>query len=171
MEVDVPERVFFETEVYEIDDDLRVKKGKIRITEGRLIINGRDEMKILYLSGVRMVQIKRESRWGYMLAGLIFLLSSLILYSLAILYGVKSFVSAMVLFVMPTTFFLIASIMIYWWNVTRSYRLSISTDFDKELVIRSKNHEELVEIANAIELVKLGAVRKLHKKETRSLMG
>lgn len=160
----MPERVLFETEIYEIDDDMRVKQGKVQITEGRLIVNGNNELKILYLSCVKMVQLKKESRWGHLLAGAVFLVSAVILYGLAQFYGIESFVAAITFIVIPITFLLTGLVLLYWWFVTRSYRLSIFTDFGREIRIRSKENHGLIEIANAIELVRLGAVRKLHKK-------
>ncbi|MBE8539974.1 hypothetical protein [Geoglobus acetivorans] len=164
MEVELPEKVLFETEIYEIDDDLRIKRGKIRITESRLIVDGNEDLKILYLSGVKMIQLKKENRWGHLISGLVFLVSSIILYSLGYIYGIGSFGSAIAFIVSPAAFLFTSFLMLYWWKVTRSYRLSIFTDFGKEVKIRSREHDGLVKIANAIELVRLGAVRRLQRK-------
>ncbi len=165
MELSIPERILFETDVFEVDDDLRVKSGKVRITESRVIFNGHEEAKIIHISDVRMMRIKREEKWGHATAGIIFLISSAILYLLGFVYGVADFTSAVLYFVVPTALLLSALILIYWWWITRSWLLTISMDFGKDVRVRSKDKEELLEIANAIELVKMGAVRRLQQRE------
>jgi len=165
MELTTPERVLFETEVYEIDDDLKVKKGNVKITESRIMFRSNGNAKLLYISGIQMVEIKKENRWGFLIAGTILLLSSTIMYLLGLEFGVRSFVSALTFFVMPTAFLFISLLLLYWWFVTRSYLLDMHTNFGRKFRIRSKSKEDLYEIANAVELVKMGAVRMLQRKE------
>ncbi|AAB89990.1 MULTISPECIES: hypothetical protein [Archaeoglobus] len=165
MELTTPERVLFETEVYEIDDDLKVKRGNVKITESRIMFRSNGNAKLLYISGIQMVEIKKENRWGFFAGGLIFLVSSAIMYLLGLEFGVGSFTSALMLFVLPTAFLFVSLLLLYWWFVTRSYLLDMHTNFGRKLRIRSKSKEDLYEIANAVELVKMGAVRMLQRKE------
>lgn len=76
MELTIPERVLFETEVYEIDDDLKVKKGNVKITESRIMFRSDGDAKLLYISGIQMIEIKKENRWGFFVAGAILLANS-----------------------------------------------------------------------------------------------
>ncbi len=161
MEITIPEKVLFETEIYEIDDNLRVKEGKVKITENRVLVRSNGNLKLLYISGVQMLEIRKGERWGHFLAGCIFLVSSVIMYLFGVEYGIRTFTSALFFFIFPTIFLSLALILIYWWFVTRSYLLEISTDFGRKVKIRSKCREDLIEIANALELVKMGAVRRL----------
>lgn len=165
MELTTPERVLFETEVYEIDDDLKIKKGNVRITETRVMFRSNGNLKLLYISGIQMIEIKKENRWGFLAAGSIFLISSAIMYILGIQFGLSSFVNAQLFLVMPSAFLLISLLLLYWWFATRSYRLDLYTDFGKMVRIRSYKHDDLVEIAKAIELVRMGALRMLQRKE------
>lgn len=111
-----------------------------------------------------MWEIKKEYRWGFLAAGTIFLLCTAIMYLLGLWYGITNFMSAMLFFIIPTSFLLISVLLLYWWFVTRSYYLDLFTDFGRKLRIRSKNKEDLIEIVNAVELVKMGAVRMLQRK-------
>uniref|UniRef100_A0A7C3ZN26 Uncharacterized protein n=1 Tax=Archaeoglobus fulgidus TaxID=2234 RepID=A0A7C3ZN26_ARCFL len=166
MDIMIPEKVLFETEVYEIDDDLKVKKGDVKITESRIMFRSNGNAKLLYISGIQMVEIKKENRWGFLLSGSILLVSSAVMYLLGIEFGVGTFLSALMFFVIPTAFLLISLLLLYWWFVTRSYLLDMHTNFGKRLRIRSKSREDLYEIANAVELVKMGAVRMLQRRES-----
>ena len=165
MEITIPERTLFETEVYEVDDDLRVKRGQVRITESRIMFEGSGNAKLVYISGIQMLEIKREERWGYLMAGGIFLVSAVVMYMFGVEFGIRSFLSAMFFFILPTVFLLISLLLLYWWFVTRSYLLELVTNFGKKVRIRSRNREDLVEIANAVELVKMGAVRMLQRRD------
>ncbi|WP_202319852.1 hypothetical protein [Archaeoglobus neptunius] len=165
MELTTPERVLFETEVYEIDDDLKVKKGNVKITESRVLFKSNGNSKLVYISGIQMLEIKKEERWGFLVAGGILGVSAAIMYLFGFEYGIKNFLAALFFFIMPTTFVLISMLLLYWWFVTRSYLLDMFTDFGRRLRIRSKNRDDLYEIANAVELVKMGAVRRLQRKE------
>ncbi|MBO8180619.1 MAG: hypothetical protein H0Z19_09130 [Archaeoglobus sp.] len=165
MELTTPERILFETEVYEVDDDLKVKKGNVKITESRIMFRSNGNAKLLYISGIQMVEIKKENRWGFLIGGMILLVSSAIMYLLGLEFGVGSFSSALMFFVIPTAFLFISLLLLYWWFVTRSYLLDMHTNFGRKLRIRSKSKEDLYEIANAVELVKMGAVRMLQRKE------
>ncbi|MDK2875785.1 MAG: hypothetical protein PWQ22_195 [Archaeoglobaceae archaeon] len=162
MELAVPEKVLFETNVYTIENDLKAKTGKVKITEDRILFESTDDVKIVYISGIKTIKIRKEERWGFLIAGLIFLLTSSILYSFA--FGIDSFISAILFFVLPTLMLAVGILFVYWWRLTRSNVLTLVMDFGKEVGIRSKNFGELVEIANAIELVRMGAVRKLPRK-------
>ncbi len=165
MELTTPERVLFETEVYEIDDDLKVKRGNVKITESRIMFRSNGNAKLLYISGIQMVEIKKENKWGFFGGGLILLVSSAIMYILGLEFGVGSFASALMFFVLPTALLFVSLLLLYWWFVTRSYLLDMHTNFGRKFRIRSKNKEDLYEIANAVELVKMGAVRMLQRKE------
>ncbi len=167
MEVSIPEKVLFETEIYEIDDNLKVKNGQVKVTENRIIVKSNGNLKLLYVSGVKMLEIKKEERWGHLLAGAIFLASSGIMYLFGVEYGIKSFSSALFFFILPTVFLSLALMLLYWWFVTRSYLLEMSTEFGGRVKIRSKCREDLVEIANAVELVKMGAVRRLQMRSEK----
>ncbi|MDI9609946.1 MAG: hypothetical protein QXQ38_02145 [Archaeoglobaceae archaeon] len=164
--LEVPEKVLFETNVYTIENDLKAKAGKVRITEDRILFESKDDVKIVYISSVRTIKIRKEERWGFLIAGAIFLIASVILYSFA--FGIDSFFSAILFFVAPTTMLGISLILVYWWWLTRSNVLILSMDFGKDIGIRSSNFKDLVEIANAIELVRIGAVRRLPKKVEES---
>ncbi len=161
MEISIPEKVLFETEIYEIDDNLKVREGKVKITENRVLIKSNGNFKLLYVSGVQMLEIKKEERWGHLLAGIIFLVSSAIMYLFGVECGIRTFPSAFFFFILPTFFLSLALILTYWWFVTRSYLLEMSTNYGRKVKIRSKCREDLMEIANALELVKMGAVRRL----------
>lgn len=87
------------------------------------------------------------------------------MYFLGLEFGASSFFSALMFFVAPTASLFISLLLLYWWFVTRSYLLDMHTNFGKKFRIRSKSKEDLYEIANAVELVKMGAVRMLQKKE------
>lgn len=165
MELSTPEKILFEADVYEIDDDLRIKKGTVRITENRLLFKNDENAKLLYISGVQMIEIKKENKWGFLVGGGIFLLSSAMMYLTGVEFGIKNFISAFLYFVAPTFFLFISLLLLYWWFVTRSYLLELVTEFGKKVRIRSKEKNNLVEIANAIELIKIGAVRMLQRRE------
>lgn len=162
MELAVPEKVLFETNVYTVENDLRAKTGKVKITEDRILFESKEDVKIIHISGIKTIKIRKEERWGFLIAGSVFLLTSSILYSFAL--GIDSFISAILFFVIPTSMLSIGLLLVYWWRLTRSNVLILSMDFGKEVEIRSKNFSDLVEIANAIELVRIGAVRKLPRK-------
>ena len=165
MELTIPERVLFETEVYEIDDNLKVKKGNVKITESRVMFRSDGDAKLLYISGIQMIEIKKENRWGFFVAGAILLANSAVMYFLGLEFGASNFFSALMFFVAPTASLFISLLLLYWWFVTRSYLLDMHTNFGRKFRIRSKSKEDLYEIANAVELVKMGAVRMLQKKE------
>jgi hypothetical protein len=78
---------------------------------------------------------------------------------------IDSFLSAMIFFVLPVAMLGISFLLIYWWKLTRSYFLAITVDYGREFRIRSKSFEDLLEIANAVELVRIGAVKKLTQKK------
>lgn len=162
MELTIPERVLFETKVYTIDNDLKAKTGKVRITEDRVLFESKDDIKIVYISAIKTIKIRREEQLGFLIGGIIFVLTSAFLYLFA--PKIDSFISAILFFVLPTLMLAIGLLMTYWWNITRSNVLILSMDFVKDVEIRSKSFKDLVEIANAIELVRIGAVRKLSKK-------
>lgn len=161
----MPEKILFESEVYEIDDDLRVKKGNVKITESKVIFLGTGNFKLVEIPSIQMLEIKKENRWGFLSAGSIFFIASLLMYVLGIEFGIQTFLSALLYFILPTLFLLVSLLLIYWWFITRSYLLEMFTDFGRKLRIRSKNKEDLFEIANAVELVKIGAVRMLQRRE------
>ncbi|MEM1578102.1 MAG: hypothetical protein QXN34_01990 [Archaeoglobaceae archaeon] len=79
--------------------------------------------------------------------------------------------SAVLFFILPTVMLAISILLIYWWKLTKSFLLSLLMEFGKEVEIRSMNFENLLEIANAIELVRIGAVKRLQRKngETKTL--
>lgn len=162
MELAIPEKVLFETNVYTVENDLRAKTGKVKITEDRILFESEEDVKIVYISGIKAIKICREEKWGFFIAGLTFLIASAILYSFA--PGINSFISAFLFFIVPTSMLGIGLLLIYWWSLTRSNVLNLSMDFGKEVKIRSKSFDDLIEIANAIELVRMGAVRKLPRK-------
>lgn len=166
MGIEVPEKVLFESDVYTVESDLKAKTGKVRITEDRILFESEDDIKIIYISGIRTLKIRKEERWGFLIAGAIFLIASIFLYSFA--PRIESFLSAILFFVIPTTMLAIALLLVYWWRLTRSNVLILSMDFGKDIGIRSSNFKDLVEIANAIELVRIGAVRRLPKKVEES---
>lgn len=127
------------------------------------MFEGNGNSKLVYISGIQL-EIKKEERWGYMIAGGIFLVSAAIMYTLGFELGINTFSSAIFFFILPSLFLLISSLLLYWWFVTRSYLLEMFTNFGKKVRIRSKNREDLIEIANAVELVKMGAVRLLQRR-------
>lgn len=162
MELSIPEKVLFEANVYTIDNNLKAKSGKVRITEDRILFESNDDIKIIYISGIKTIKIRKEEKWGFLIAGVAFLMNSAVLYSFA--FQIDSFISAIIFFVIPTLLLALGLLLVYWWNLTRSNVLSLSMEFGKDIGIRSNNFSELVEIANAIELVRIGAVRRLSKK-------
>ncbi|MCS7129965.1 MAG: hypothetical protein NZ872_00935 [Archaeoglobaceae archaeon] len=162
MELEIPEKILFETNVYTIENDLKAITGKVRITEDRILFESKNDIKIVYIPGVRTIRIHKEEHWGFLTAGAIFLMTSTTLYSLAL--GINSFFSAIIFFVIPTAMLGIGLLLVYWWWLTRSNVLILSMDFGKDVRIRSSNLKDLIEIANAIELVRIGAVKRLPKK-------
>ncbi|MFN3384804.1 MAG: hypothetical protein ACK401_07925 [Archaeoglobaceae archaeon] len=159
MEIAIPEKVLFETNVYTVENDLKAKKGRVRITENRVLFESVEEVKIAYISGIKTLKIKRDEKMGFLIAGTIFLFASLALFSS--LPRIDSFLSAVFFFILPTVMLTISFLLIYWWKLTRSYLLSLFMEFGKEVEIRSQKFDDLLEIANAIELVKMGAVKRL----------
>jgi len=162
MEVAVPERVLFETNVYTVENDLKAKTGKVRITEDRVLFESENDIKIMYISAIKTIRIRKEEKIGFLLSGILFILTSVPLYSFA--PRIDSFASAILFFILPTLMLALGLLLVYWWSLTRSNLLILSMDFGKDVGIRSKNIADLIEIANAIELVRMGAVRKLPKK-------
>jgi len=165
MEIVTPEKILFESKVYVIDDDLRVKTGNVKITESKVMFLGTGSFKLVNIPSIKMIEIRKENRWGFLSAGSIFFITSLVIYAFGIEFGVQTFLSALLYFVLPTLFLLVSLLLIYWWFITRSYLLEMFTDFGRRFKIRSKNKDDLFEIANAVELVKIGAVRELQKRE------
>ncbi|MEM0215357.1 MAG: hypothetical protein QXU17_02910 [Archaeoglobaceae archaeon] len=162
MELAIPDRILYETNVYTIENDFKAKTGRVRITEDRVLFESKEDIKIAYISAIKTIKIRKESKLGFLIAGVIFVLTSALLYSFA--FGIDSFISAILFFVLPTLMLAVGLLLIYWWKLTKSNVLILSMDFGKDVEIRSNNFSELVEIANAIELVRIGAVRKLPKK-------
>lgn len=163
MEITTPEKVLFETNVYTVENDLKARKGRVRITEDRVLFESVDEVKIAYVSAIKTIRVKRDEKIGFLMAGTIFALASLVLFSF--LPRIDSFFSAILFFILPTVMLTISTLLIYWWKLTRSFLLSLFMDYGKEVEIRSKNFDDLLEIANAIELVRIGAVRKLTQRK------
>lgn len=163
MEIAIPEKILFETDVYTVENNLEARKGKVRITEDRLLFESADEVKIAYISSIKTLKIKKDEKMGFLIAGLIFLFASIALFSF--LPRIDSFLSAVLFFILPTVMLVVSFLLIYWWNLTKSYLLSLFMEFGKEVEIRSKNFDNLLEIANAIELVKMGAVRRLTQRK------
>ncbi|MEM2071065.1 MAG: hypothetical protein QXE86_06695, partial [Archaeoglobaceae archaeon] len=102
---------------------------------------------------------------GYVISGAIFLLASVVSFIFGILAGIATFTSALVYLILPIVFTFLSVLLIYWWYMTRSWLLILTTAFERDLKIRGKSLEDLTKIANAIELVKMGAVRRLQRKE------
>ncbi|MEM0203239.1 MAG: hypothetical protein QXO16_04565 [Archaeoglobaceae archaeon] len=163
MEITIPEKVLFETNVYTVENDLKAKKGRVRITEDRVLFESADELKIAPISAVRTIRIKRDEKLGFLIAGMIFAFASLVLFSF--LPHIDSFLSAVLFFILPTVMLTTSTLLIYWWKLTRSFLLSLLMEYGREVEIRSKNFDDLLEIANAIELVRIGAVRKLTQRK------
>ncbi len=163
--IEIPERPLFEAEVFEIDDDLRIKRGTVRITESRMIFNSETGFRLIHVQDIRMVKIVKDEKWGFLIAGSAMLLSSVIAYLYAILHGVRDFASAVAFLILPSAMLLSSLLLLYWWFMTRSWILVATTEFGKDIKIRCTNVSDLFEIANAIELVKMGAVRKLLRRE------
>lgn len=166
MELAIPDRILYETNVYTVENDLKAKTGRVRITEDRVLFESKEDIKIAYISAIKTIKIRKESKMGFLIAGLTFVLTSAFLYSFA--FGIDSFISAILFFVLPTLMLAVGLLLVYWWKLTKSNVLVLSMDFGKDVEIRSNNFSELVEIANAIELVRIGAVRKLPKKVEES---
>lgn len=170
MEIVVPEKVLFETDVYTVENDLKAKKGRVRITEERILFESSEEVKITHISAIKNLKIRKDNKVGYLLSGMILLAASSLL--LSFVPRIDSFLSAMIFFVLPVAMLGISLLLIYWWKLTRSYFLVITVDHGGEFRIRSKRFEDLLEIANAVELVRIGAVKKLTQKkngETKTL--
>lgn len=163
MGLTVPEKVLFETDVYTVENDLKARKGKVRITEDRFLFESDDEVEVAYISSVKTLKIKRDEKVGFLIAGTIFLFASVTLFSF--LPRIDSFLSAVLFFILPTAMLTVSLLLIYWWKLTKSYLLSLFMDFGKEVEIRSKNFDDLLEIANAVELVRMGAVKKLTQRK------
>ncbi|MET1124828.1 MAG: hypothetical protein ABWW66_06150 [Archaeoglobaceae archaeon] len=162
--IDVPERVLYEAEVYEIDDDLRVKKGIVKITESRMIFNSDEGMRLLMLDDVRMLKLVKDEKLGYLISAASMLATAIFAFAFGFLHGIDNYSSALAFFVAPLGLTLTSAFLFYWWLNTRSWVLSFVTDYGKEVRIRCPDVGELLEIANAVELIKFGAVRKLQKR-------
>jgi len=80
MELAVPEKVLYETNVYTVENDLKAKTGKVRITEDRFLFESEDDIKIVCISSIKTIKIKREENLGFLLSGTLFILTSAILY-------------------------------------------------------------------------------------------
>ncbi|MEM4565410.1 MAG: hypothetical protein QXD49_02280 [Archaeoglobaceae archaeon] len=96
MEITIPEKVLFETNVYTVENDLKARRGKVRITEDRILFESVEELKIAPISAIRTIRIKRDEKLGFLIAGTIFGFASLILFSF--LPHIDSFLSAVLFF-------------------------------------------------------------------------
>uniref|UniRef100_A0A7J2TIC8 Uncharacterized protein n=1 Tax=Archaeoglobus fulgidus TaxID=2234 RepID=A0A7J2TIC8_ARCFL len=167
MEIMVPEKVLFETNVYTVENDLKAKTGRVRITEERIVFEGSEEVKIIHIPTIKNLKIQKDNKVGYLISGAVLFFTSLALLSFA--PRIDSFISALVFFVLPIGILGVSSLLVYWWKLTKSYFLSLVVEYGKEIKIRSKNFSDLLEIANAIELVRIGAVKKLTQKKNSEL--
>ncbi len=163
--IDIPEKVLYEAEVYEIDDGLQVKRGVVKITEDRMIFESRGSLSVVHLDDIKMLKVEKSEKIGYVVSGAIFLLASAVSFVFGILAGIGTFTSALVYLILPIVFTFLSIMLIYWWYMTRSWLLVLTTAFERDLKIRGKSLEDLTKIANAIELVKMGAVRRLQRKD------
>ena len=163
--IEIPEKTLFEAEVFEIDDDLRIKRGTVRITESRMIFDSQKGFRLVHVQDIRMVNIVKDEKWGFLIGGSAMLTTSLVAFVYGAAHGFSSFASAVFFFVLPSAMLLAAMLLIYWWYMTRSWILVVTTEFGKDIKIRCTNVADLFEIAKAIELVKMGAVRKLLRRE------
>jgi len=112
MEIVVPEKVLFETDVYTVENDLKAKKGRVRITEERILFESSEEVKITHISAIKNLKIRKDNKVGYLLSGMILLAASSLL--LSFVPRIDSFLSAMIFFVLPVAMLGISLLLIYW---------------------------------------------------------
>ncbi|RLI78543.1 hypothetical protein DRP05_06835 [Archaeoglobales archaeon] len=156
----IPEKIIFETEVVEVDN-LKTKSGKISVTERRLVINSDNELHIVDVNGIKAVSMIRDAKWGFFVAGLIFVISAIQLFIVgAYINQVYDFLTTLLVTLAIPIIFVVSGIMlILSWLLGRGFVLVVTTDFNKNFVIVNKDKQPLEKILNAIEFVRIGEIR------------